>query len=471
MGENSFKYVPMEVESSIKIVLSLFGNYMIHMPGGFVNIRKIFVRALLDFRLRHCYNKQKEFIPKIRKKEVFSVYTYIQAGTMKGATDAEQIQNAIAEAKSNGTNRVVISRRNDRTGEDIWNIDRTVFLPSDIEIVLDNAHLRLADGAFCNMFSNENITKDISHTPAGEQKNITLRGIGNAILDGGTYNGLSEKNSLQDGRPHISVNTTLLFFNVSGLRVENLAVINQRWWGMTNIFVHDAVFRNIRFEADISRVDSDGVHHPDEIPKTYNEIYVKNADGIDLRIGCHDVLIENITGFTEDDTVALTALGGFERKLGYIVEGQSTDIHDVKIRNIASDSYFCAVVRLLNDEGNKLYNIDIDGVTHVFSGKHPARPDFVVRIGDMNYAKKHSTLGDTHHISVKNVYSHGTYAVGLFKGLVDAELDNIVVADGGLYGFGSLEGGKAVVKNVRFGNFVTLSSSAKAIHEGSFTQE
>ena len=190
-----------------------------------------------------------------------------------------------------------------------------------------------------------------------------------------------------------------------------------------------------------------------------------------LRIGCHDVLIENITGFTEDDTVALTALGGFERKLGYIVEGQSTDIHDVKIRNIASDSYFCAVVRLLNDEGNKLYNIDIDGVTHVFSGKHPARPNFVVRIGDMNYAKKHSTLGDTHHISVKNVYSHGTYAVGLFKGLVDAELNNIVVADGGLYGFGSLEGGKAVVKNVRFGNFVTLSSSAKAIHEGSFTQE
>ena len=399
------------------------------------------------------------------------MYTYIQAGTMKGATDAEQIQNAIAEAKSNGTNRVVISRHNDRTGEDIWNIDRTVFLPSDIEIVLDNAHLRLADGVFCNMFANENLTKEISRTSAGEQKNITLRGIGNAILDGGTYNGLSEENSLQDGRPHISVNTTLLFFNVSNLRVENLSVINQRWWGMTNIFVHDAVFRNLRFEADLSRIDSDGVHHPDEVPKTYNEIYVKNADGIDLRIGCHDVLIENITGFTEDDTVALTALGGFERKLRLIVEGQSTDIHDVKIRNIASDSYMCAVVRLLNDEGNKLYNIDVDGVTHVYSGKHTKRPEFVVRIGDMNYAKKHSTLGDTHRISVKNVYSHGKFAVGLFKGLVDAELDNIIVADGGSYGFGSHEGGNAVIENVRFGKFVTLSNSAKAFCENSFTQK
>lgn len=399
------------------------------------------------------------------------MYPCIQAEKTSGATDAEQIQNAITEAKKSGTNRVCIPRHNDRTGADIWSIDRTVFLPSDIEIVFDNAHLRLADGAFCNMFANESITKEISRTPTGEQKNITLCGIGNAVLDGGTYNGLSEKNSEKDGLPHISVNTTLLFFNVSNLRVENLSVINQRWWGITNIFVHDAVFRNLRFEADLSRIDSDGVHHPDEIPQTYNEIYVKNADGIDLRIGCHDVLIENITGFTEDDTVALTALGGFERKLGLVVEGQSTDLHDVKIRNVASDSYMCAVVRLLNDEGNKLYNIDIDGVTHVYSGKHTKRPEFVVRIGDMNYAKKHSTLGDTHRISVKNVYSHGKFAVGLFKGLVDAELDNIIVADGGSYGFGSHEGGNAVIENVRFGKFVTLSNSAKAFCENSFTQK
>ena len=29
-----------------------------------------------------------------------------------------------------------------------------------------------------------------------------------------------------------------------------------------------------------------------------------NADGIDIRRGCRDIVIENITGFTEDDTVA-----------------------------------------------------------------------------------------------------------------------------------------------------------------------
>ena len=96
--------------------------------------------------------------------------TCIQAEKISGATDAAQIQNAIVEAKKSGTNRVRIPRHNDRTGADIWNIDRTIFLPDDIELLIDNAHLRLADGVFCNMFANENLTKEISRTSAGEQK-------------------------------------------------------------------------------------------------------------------------------------------------------------------------------------------------------------------------------------------------------------------------------------------------------------
>ncbi len=396
---------------------------------------------------------------------------YIRADKVFGKDDAEQIQNAVAEAKEKGFDRVVIPQKNERTGHEVWDISRTVYLPSNMEIVLDNAHLRLADGCFCNMFSNENIQHPISKTKEGMQRNITLRGIGNAVLDGGKYNGLCEYNSEKDGRPHISVNTTLLFFNVSGLHIENLSVINQRWWGITNIFVQNAVFRNIRFEADLSRLDESGVHHPDEIPRQYGEIYIKNADGIDLRIGCHDVLIENISGFTEDDTIALTALGGFERRLGYVVEGEPCDIHDVKIRNIASDSYVCSVVRLLNDEGNKLYNIDIDGVTHVLCGKHTEEVRHVVRIGDMAYADKHSALGDTHHISIRNVFSHGKYAVSLCKGLCDSTIENIAVAPDGKYGFGGVENGGAVLKNVVFGKFFLLSENASAFCEGSFTEE
>ena len=40
----------------------------------------------------------------------------------------------------------------------------------------------------------------------------------------------------------------------------------------------------------------------------YNDILIKNADGVDIRQGCHHILIENLTGFVEDDCVACTAL-------------------------------------------------------------------------------------------------------------------------------------------------------------------
>ena len=35
--------------------------------------------------------------------------------------------------------------------------------------------------------------------------NIRILGLGRAILDGGNYNGLSERNSLKDGMPYIGL--------------------------------------------------------------------------------------------------------------------------------------------------------------------------------------------------------------------------------------------------------------------------
>ena len=424
---------------------------------------------------------------------------YINANTTPGKTDDESIGNAVRKAKETGKNAVVIPRHNDRTDRDEWLIENTVRLPDDIEILLDGAHLTLADGTFCNMFANERVFDPKPRTAADTQHRIRLVGRGNATLDGGRYNGLSERNSLKDGRPHISVNTTLLFVNVEDLRVENLAVVNQRWWGITNVFVTNAVFRNLRFRSDFTRLDKDGVHHAHEEPQTYEEVYIKNSDGIDLRVGCHDILIENISGFTEDDTVALTALGGFEKRLGYFVDdAHDPDIHDVTIRNVSSTAY-CSNVRLLNDNGFKLYNVTVDGVTShrrlsacaqppvgggVQTPKTPAAQNFYgarlgdtgyhwndirnamaqnfycVRIGDMAYAVEHARLGDTHHITVRNVISSSLYAVGLCKGLVDSTVENVTVMPGGKVGFGTPDGTKSTVENVKIAHIAVADDDA-----------
>ena len=389
--------------------------------------------------------------------------TYISPNQTIGKTDSESIQAAISLAKKQQMNAVCIPKYNERTGKELWVIDETIALPSDIEILIDDAHLVLAEGKYLNMFTTGSPEKN---TAADETKNVTLRGRGKAILDGGIYNGLSEKNCCTDGRPHIHYNTTLLFFNTSNLLVENLSLINQRWWAITNVFVHHATYRNIHFEADFSRIDSDGVHYPDQYPTTYKEVYVKNADGIDLRVGCHDFWIENVSGFTEDDSIALTALGGWERQYGYFIADGDADIHDVTIKSIATESY-CANVRLLNDNGFKLYNVAIDSVRSVRTPR-TAHNNSAVRVGDMVYADTHSSLGDTHHITVCNVVSESDIAVTVCKGLVDSSFENITVLKG-TAGFAAFKNYEATLKNCRIENILPLAEGSIGLCEDRIT--
>ena len=393
--------------------------------------------------------------------------TYISPNDTQRTTDSESIRAAIALAVESGSGRVRIPRLNERTGEALWVIDSAIALPSNIEILIDGAHLMLADGCYCNMFTCGDPKAKNGRKACGETKNVTVRGRGNAILDGGKYNGLSEKNHSQNGLPHIFNNTTMLFFNTSNLLVEDLNIINQRWWAITNVFVHHATYRNIRFRADISRIDENGVHHPDELPTRYREIYVKNADGIDLRIGCHDFLIENISGRTEDDSIALTALGEWEKKNGYVVEGASTDIHDVVIKNVSTDAYICSNVRLLNDEGNKLYNVLIDGVTSLHE-REEYRCKATVRIGDTVYAKTDSSVGDTYNVTVRNVISTATNAVTVCKGLVDSTIENVTVLEGEA-GIRAIP--FATLKNCKIKHVLPIADGSVSFIEDGFTLE
>ena len=105
-------------------------------------------------------------------------------------SDSKSIQNAVDTAHKKGC-AVLIPRLNARTGEGIWIIDEAVLLPSDIEVILDNCHLKLADGIYDNIFRNANIyDRDRNFINLGRQRNIHIKGIGNAIIDGGNHNGL-----------------------------------------------------------------------------------------------------------------------------------------------------------------------------------------------------------------------------------------------------------------------------------------
>lgn len=316
----------------------------------------------------------------------------------------EYIQSLIDEGVKNGTRTATVKGK--------WDIEKAVLIPSDFTLCLEDCHLRMADGSFDNMFRNEHCGSPIEKTAGKGNSNIRILGRGEAILDGGEYNGLSEFNAGRDGRPPMYVNNLLLFVNVDGFEIRDIHCRNQRWWALDFIYCSDGVLSDIDFCANDTAIDENGnEYHYLERNKSAN-ILVRNADGIDLRHGCNHIKIENITGFTEDDTIALTGLVGKTGIIPFFTEGKPLDICHIDIKNVRSSS-FCSIVRLLSQGGVPLHDISIDGVYDTSADcTHMDRGGYGIRVGDGEhlYGARHSTEDETYNISIKNLRSRATNA-------------------------------------------------------------
>lgn len=320
-----------------------------------------------------------------------------------GKTDSESIQNAVNKAKETGADKVVIPRLNERTGEAKWTIDTAILLPSNIEIVLDNSYLVQATGCFDNVFRNENFyNEDICRTLKGEQRNIRITGLGNAMIDGGVHNGITEENHRRTdpNLPHVQVNNMILFHNVDGFSVRGLYIKDQRWWAMHFQYCSNGLIENITFDTN------------NEYP---------NRDGIDLRVGCHDIIIRDIYGYCGDDVIALSAFGG-NRDLRS-VETKSPDIHHVHIRDVVACSTQYATVGIRNSSGVKLYDITVDSITDISDGVK-ANPLNQIRIGQKGFGT-HNELGDISRIYINNLKVNHGAGVMINLTLADSHISNI----------------------------------------------
>lgn len=351
---------------------------------------------------------------------------YKDPNDYKAENDSEAIQKAVDDAVLSGCNRVKIPTYNKRTKSYIWIIENTILLPSHICVELDNAHLKMADGVFVQMFRNSLGFEQEGCTPAGQQEDISIIGYGKSVLDGGKHNGLREKTSLKDGMPHISNNVTIFMHNVTNFKVDNLTVRDQRWWSMCFSWCSFGSISNIHFElTDLTVRES--VTHP-----------YRNQDGIDLRVGCHDIQIRNLNGQTGDDVVALTALAirkpSFE--CVYPCEHLSYDIWNISIQNISAYNIHCALVRILCHNGRKIYNIDIDHITDSTpDNQEIIRTACCVKLGENDYCSKDESikgkLGDLHDINISNVFSNALSAIVLNSSAKNVICRNIFVGKKG----------------------------------------
>ena len=384
-------------------------------------------------------------------------------------TDSESFEAAIA-ALGNDRMLVIPPRVSEIDPErDFWLIDRAILLPENITVVLQNCTVKLSDKCRDNFFRSANCGLGIEEPE--KIKNIHIRGEGTCTLLGADHPravGDSSKilanpcpydvedlcrpdmapwvdedrkksgqlRFMRDRHSH-SFGTDagkegesqygdwrgigILLANVENFSISNLKIVESHGWGISLESCTYGRVEKIEFDACMSKV-IDGMRNN-----------MENQDGVDIRNGCHHIVISDITGHTGDDLVALTAIapdnglvGGSlcsTHVMGHDWTRRESGIHDIVIRNVVGYSHLCYNVRLL-PAYTKIYNVVIDGV--VDDRAHGADHFGTVLLGasDGNYGKN-PTDGMT-NITVSNVISYAKSAISVSGYLRDSVISNVI---------------------------------------------
>lgn len=382
-------------------------------------------------------------------------------------TDSERINRAVQAAVETGR-RVVVPRMNLTPDgpRGLWLLDSAILVQSGVTLELINCHIKLSDRCRDNFIRSGNCGVGIENIE--RMSDIHIKGIGNVLLEGadhpratgdsaktlgkrtyGTDAGKADESQTGDWR-----NIGILLACVERFTIENLRMKDSHCWGIS---LERCAFGRVR-DIDFA---SNGKKEIDGVSET-----ILNQDGLDLRQGCHDIDIENITGYTGDDLVALTNIigggktaGGVESTMVSAADnrgGGEDDIRYITLRNVRG---YCAgghhIVRFLNAGGLKIHEVSLDGLIDTSgSGK---RCRAAVKIGDSNPVWGGVTpLGDTYHIFINNVMSRSEHTVLIAGSLCESTLTNVLKYDAPGDPV-TYESGKENVRNVEIIN-------ARAIH-------
>lgn len=293
-----------------------------------------------------------------------------------------------------------------------YEIAKSVILPSGTNLKLAGCHLRMKDGVFAMMFKSVGT------------ENVTIDGGGTAILDGGEPNGLNEDTSRTGNFPHISNNLTFCFIGSRNLEVKGLEIRDHRWWAMMFTFCEKCRVSKINFRLTRHRIDQGK--------------RLRNQDGIDIRKGCSDFVIEDISGETGDDVVAMTALSDAWVTKMFDVAGRSRDIHDIRVRRIRATSVGCSLVRILSHFGQRIYNIDIRDIVEMGGPGETSPAQSAIRIGDRvppyyRYKEENAQrFGDVSDIFIDGVRTRACAAIHTDDGIKNLTVKNVTLdRDGG----------------------------------------
>jgi len=338
---------------------------------------------------------------------------YVKNYCKQEVSDSDAIEACLKEAVQSSEKRTIIF-----DGKDYY-IDRAILVPSDTEIIVDGCMIKQKEQVFDNIFRGANLILDEEY-PYGAplevkpQQNIRILGKNGARLMGTAlpkvgYHTFLQEEQLMVGdfwgwRTHMLSFSRGVNIEIGGLSLSQTMGWSTCFDSCSEVYVHDMDIRS----------------------------HVKNGDGVNFRSGCHHCRIENITGFTSDDTVACTALGKKgervpnNRQSKYLYPGEpynstghdgSRDIHDISIKNIKTGGRMHGII-CLTSRGNQVYNVSIENVDEQHEGYRESTVKLYTGYGDGVY-----NPGDLHDITVRNVTGRmSKYAVQ-----TNAELKNVTV--------------------------------------------
>ncbi|MBQ8510290.1 MAG: hypothetical protein IJ493_10330 [Clostridia bacterium] len=389
----------------------------------------------------------------------------INVNDFKGITDSDTIESALNHLQPDGI-LLIPPRISDIEPERRhWLLDRAVLLPANTTVILQNCTVQLSDLCRDNFFRSANCGLGIEDPEKIE--NIHIRGEGLCILRGadhpravgdsskilanpcpyevqdlcrladwipeerrtpgtinfwdrhthsfGTDAGKAGESQYGDWR-----GIGILLANVDNFSISNLRIECSHGWAISLEACTNGTVEKIYFDACMSKM-IDGMRQN-----------MENQDGIDLRNGCHHILISDITGHTGDDVIALTAIAGANYKPGgslrttHVMHNdwnrRERDIHDVIIRNVNAYSQLCYVIRLLPANA-KIWNIVIDGI--IDAPPSGLRHSCCIELGDGGDYGENPVDG-MKNITISNVICDANEAIRVSSYLNDSVITNVV---------------------------------------------
>lgn len=384
-----------------------------------------------------------------------------------GCTDSDRIENALREIEDG---MLILPRRvcDIEPERDYWLIDRAILLPENTTVVLKNCKIKLSDSCRDNFFRSANCGLGVEDPKP--MRNIHIHGEGLCILEGadhpravgdgskilscpcpkkaddlirladwvdwerrmngelnfddmhshsyGTDAGKNEESQYGDWR-----GIGILFANVSDFSIENLRIVDSHGWGISLEACCRGSISHIDFDACMAK-EIDGMLQN-----------MENQDGVDLRNGCHDIVISDITGGTGDDLIALTAIASPKYLPGgslcntHVMHSdwnrRERDIHDIIIRNVSgySKGGICWIIRLLPAYA-RIWNVVIDGVIDTSPAGFRAGGVLLMGEADGAYGKNEpESMSD---ISVSNMICNSQTAVTVNGYLQNSAFTNVI---------------------------------------------